>query len=73
MSGEDLSNTSRTNWAAPEVMEDEKMNYSDIPPLTEAYFKQATFRIPAPLARRLVQIDPKFCRSFKLKIENIEV
>lgn len=58
MSDKDLSNTSRTNWTALEAMEDEDIDYSDIPPLTEAFFEKATLRVPATQAHCLVQIDP---------------
>ena len=65
MSGKNLSNTSRTNWAALEAMEDEGIDYSDIPPLTEEFFEKATLRIPAPQAQRLVQIDPDVLKWFQ--------
>ena len=42
MSGKDLSNTSRTNWAALEAMTDEEIDYSDIPPLMDEFFENAT-------------------------------
>lgn len=65
MSGKDLSNISRTNWAALESMDDEGIDYSDIPPLTEEFFEQATLRIPAPQAQQLVQIDPDILQWFQ--------
>jgi uncharacterized protein (DUF4415 family) len=65
MSGKDLSNTSRTNWEALEAREDEGIDYSDIPPLTEAFFEKATLRIPASQAQRLVQIDPDVLNWFQ--------
>lgn len=65
MSGKDLSNTSRTNWAALEAMDDEAIDYSDIPPLTEEFFEKATLRIPATQARHLVQIDPDVLKWFQ--------
>jgi hypothetical protein len=58
MLNEDLKPSSRTNWAALEAMEDEDIDYSDIPPLTEAFFERAVLRVPADQAQRLVQIDP---------------
>jgi hypothetical protein len=58
MLNKDLKPISRTNWAALEAMEDEDIDYSDIPPLTEAFFERAVLRVPADLAQRLVQIDP---------------
>lgn len=65
MSGKDLSNTSRTNWAALEAIDDEGIDYSDIPPLTEEFFEKATLRIPAPQAQQLVQIDPDILKWFQ--------
>ncbi|MBW4583564.1 MAG: BrnA antitoxin family protein [Tildeniella nuda ZEHNDER 1965/U140] len=65
MSDKDLSNTSRTNWAALEAGDDEGIDYSDIPPLTEAFFEKATLSIPAPQAQRLVQIDPDVLQWFQ--------
>lgn len=38
MSGKDSTNTSRVNWAALASLEDERIDYSDIPPLTEEFF-----------------------------------
>jgi uncharacterized protein (DUF4415 family) len=57
MSGNDLNNTSRTNWEALESMSDEEIDYSDIPPLTDEFFEKATLRIPAARANNLIQLD----------------
>jgi uncharacterized protein (DUF4415 family) len=57
MNENDLSSTSRTNWAALEAMSDDDIDYSDIPPLTDQFFEQAVLRIPATQARNLVQLD----------------
>ena len=65
MSDKDLSNTSRTNWAALETMNDEGIDYSDIPPLTEEFFEKATLRIPASQAQQLVQIEPDVLQWFQ--------
>jgi uncharacterized protein (DUF4415 family) len=65
MSDKDLDNTSRTNWAALEAMDDEDIDYSDIPPLAAAFFDQATLRVPAPQAHQLVQIDPDVLQWFQ--------
>ncbi|AFY32935.1 BrnA antitoxin family protein [Calothrix sp. PCC 7507] len=65
MSGKDLSNTSRTNWAALEGMDDEGIDYSDIPPLTEEFFEKAILRIPAHQAQQLVQIEPDVLQWFQ--------
>jgi uncharacterized protein (DUF4415 family) len=65
MSDKDLKNTSRTNWAALEAMQDENIDYSDIPPLTDEFFERATLRIPVKQAHRLVQIDPDVLEWFQ--------
>ena len=58
MSRDDLNSTSQTNWAALESKSQEHIDYSDIPPLTDKFFEQATLRIPANQAQDLVQTDP---------------
>lgn len=73
MSSKDLSNTSRTNWAALEARSDENIEYSDIPPLTEAFFEKATLRIPANQAHRLVQLDPDVLKWFQSQGEEYKV
>ncbi len=65
MSGKDSSNTSRTNWAALESLDDEGIDYSDIPPLTEEFFEKATLRIPASQAQQLVQLEPDVLQWFQ--------
>jgi uncharacterized protein (DUF4415 family) len=65
MSDKDLSNTSRTNWAALEAGSDETIDYSDIPPLTEVFFEKATLRIPANQTDQWVQIDPDIINWFQ--------
>lgn len=65
MSGKDLNNTSRTDWAALESMTDEDIDYSDIPPLTDEFFENATLRIPASQARNLIEIDADVIAWFR--------
>ncbi|MEB3232508.1 MAG: BrnA antitoxin family protein [Leptolyngbyaceae bacterium] len=65
MSDKNLNNTSRTNWAALEAINDQNIDYSDIPPLTEEFFEKATLRIPASQAQRLVQIEPDVLQWFQ--------
>lgn len=65
MSDKNLNNTSRTNWAALEAINDQNIDYSDIPPLTEEFFEKAMLRIPASQAQRLVQIEPDVLQWFQ--------
>lgn len=57
MNVNDSNNSSRTDWEALEAMTDDEIDYSEIPPLTEAFFENATLRIPANQACRLIQLD----------------
>jgi uncharacterized protein (DUF4415 family) len=65
MSVNDSSNISRTNWVALEAMTDEDIDYSDIPPLTDEFFENATLRIPAAQARNLIQLDAEVIAWFR--------
>jgi uncharacterized protein (DUF4415 family) len=59
------NNTSGTNWEALAAMSDDNIDYSDIPPLTDEFFDQATLRIPAAQAQNLVHLDPDVMKWFK--------
>ena len=65
MSVNDLNNTSRTDWAALEAMKDEDIDYSDISPLSDEFFKNATLRIPATQARDLIELDSEVITWFR--------
>ena len=45
---------SRTDWARLERMRDEEIDYTEIPPLTEAFFQRAKLFVPA---QRAVLLD----------------
>ena len=65
MSVNDLNNTSQTDWERLDAMTDEEIDYSDIPPLTEEFFNNATLRIPAVQARNLIQLDADVMAWFR--------
>jgi hypothetical protein len=46
-------------------MNDEDIDYSDIPPLTDEFFENATLRIPAAQARNLIQLDAEVIAWFR--------
>lgn len=52
-------------WDEVKNMDDAGIDYSDIPPLTEAFFEKAALRVPVPQAQRLVQIDPDVLKWFQ--------
>lgn len=65
MNVNDSNNTSRTDWAALEAMTDEEIDYSDIPPLTDEFFENATLRIPPVQALNLIRLDPDIVTWFQ--------
>ncbi|MCY7274825.1 MAG: BrnA antitoxin family protein [Phormidesmis sp. CAN_BIN44] len=69
MNENDLSSTSRTNWAALKSMVDEGIDYSDIPPLTDEFFEKAVLRVPATQAKNLVQLDSDVMAWFQSQDE----
>lgn len=54
----DMSNTSRTNWARIDAMSDEEIDTSDIPPLSDEFFAKAKLRLPSTQATVAVRVDP---------------
>lgn len=72
MNNKDLNNTSHTDWSALEAMSDEDIDYSDIPPLTEDFFKKAVLQIPASRAKNLIQIDPDILKWFESQSEEYQ-
>jgi len=54
-------------------MDDESIDYSDIPPLTEEFFENAILRIPAMQARQMVQIEPDVLKWFQAQGEEYKV
>jgi len=46
MNEPNMNRPSRTDWARIDAMTDEEIDTSDIPPLTDEFFKNATLRMP---------------------------
>ena len=51
------SKQSKTDWARIDAMKDEDIDYSDIPPLTEDFFKRAVIRWPSEKERITISLD----------------
>jgi uncharacterized protein (DUF4415 family) len=60
MSDSDLKRTSRTDWERLANMTDDEIDYSDIPPLSGAFFERAKFTLP-----NAVQLDSDVLTWFK--------
>lgn len=51
------SKQSKTDWDRIDAMEDEDIDYSDIPPLTENFFQNAIVRWPSEKERITIALD----------------
>ncbi len=63
MSAQDTNKKSRTDWKKLEKMTDDEIDYSDIPPLSDDFFRRA--RLYLPQSQDLVQIEPDILAWFK--------
>jgi len=70
MNADALNNTSKTDWARVDAMNDEDIDTSDIPPLSESFFAQAQLRMPNESIKVTVHIDPDTFAWFQSQGEN---
>ncbi len=70
MNEPNMSRPSRTDWARIDAMTDEEIDTSDIPPLTEEFFKNATMRMPTESVADSVNAEEKNTMS-STKVEKI--
>jgi uncharacterized protein (DUF4415 family) len=54
-----MNNTSRTDWARIDAMNDEDIDTSDIPPLSDEFFAKAQLRVPKSPVKITIQVDPE--------------
>jgi uncharacterized protein (DUF4415 family) len=72
-----MSNTSRTDWARIDAMSDDEIDTSDIPPLNDEFFSNATLRMPSSalatsLATVAIRVDAETLSWFQSKGEAAE-
>jgi len=65
MSAKHTKQKSRTDWKRLRAMKDEDIDFSDIPPLKEDFFKHATLRLPEPKSSITIRLDPDVLNWFK--------
>jgi uncharacterized protein (DUF4415 family) len=63
---------SQTDWARVDAMTDEEIDTSDIPPLTDEFFKNATLRMPKPSVAVTVRVEPEVLSWFQAQGENCD-
>lgn len=67
-----MNKASETDWDRIDAMTDDEIDTSDIPPLTETFFKRAKIRLPQPKIAVTVQVDPDVLAWFKAQGEDYE-
>jgi uncharacterized protein (DUF4415 family) len=65
MKKRDLKKQSQTDWERLDAMGDEDIDFSDIPELTDAFFKNAVLRLPKPKAKVCIRLDQDILEWFK--------
>ena len=67
MSVKSTKKKSHTDWERLEALKDEDIDFSDIPPLNDTFFKNAKLRLPRPKATITMRVDPDVLDWFKKK------
>jgi uncharacterized protein (DUF4415 family) len=70
MSADDMNKPSKTNLEHFDAMTDDMIDTSDIPPLTEEYFANATWLMPKAKVKVTVEVEPEVMEWFKSQGEN---
>jgi uncharacterized protein (DUF4415 family) len=65
MSDNATNKSTRTDWARLAQQDDQDIDTSDIPPLTDAFFDRAKLLLPRELMDRTIQLDADILRWFK--------
>lgn len=65
MSGEDSSKRSLTDWNRLADPSDKDIDYSDIPPLDDSFFEQATWRLPDRREKVTLRLDKDVLAWFR--------
>ena len=65
MNGENLNKHSETDWAKLEVMTDDEIDTSDIPPLGDDFFTKGELRLPKQKPMISMRVDADVLEWFK--------
>jgi uncharacterized protein (DUF4415 family) len=65
MNAKNMQNPFETDWARIDAMTDEMIDTSDIPPLSDEFFKKTTLRVPQPSVAVTVHVEPEIFEWFK--------
>ncbi|WP_224092229.1 BrnA antitoxin family protein [Nostoc sp. MS1] len=66
------NNVSRTDWDRIDAMSDEEIDTSDIPPLSDDFFRKAQLRMPKSPVKITVEVDPETFAWFQAQGDSSE-
>ena len=72
MKDNNMNKPTKTNLERFDAMTDEMIDTSEIPPLTEAFFATAKWRMPKPKVKVTVEVEPEVMEWFKAQGENYQ-
>ena len=67
-----MDKSSETNWERVDALTDEMIDTTDIPPLSEDFFKRATLRMPQRFRTVKVQVDSDVWAWFEAQGDECE-
>lgn len=67
-----MNNTSRTNWEQVDALTEDEIDTSDIPPLTEEFFRKSQWLKPVSSLSVLVPVEAETLAWFQAQGENYE-
>lgn len=65
MNEQNLKKKSRTDWARISALEDDEIDYSDIPPLDDDFFAKGELRLPKAKLLISLRVDPEVLTWFR--------
>ena len=65
MKESDMNNTSETNWNMIDLLTDETIDRTELPPLDDSFFAKAKWRMPEKPVAITIHIDPDLLAWFR--------
>jgi uncharacterized protein (DUF4415 family) len=73
MNGNNLKTPSETDWARIDALTDEEIDTSDIPPLTDQFYAQATWRLPRKKEEVTLKVDATVLEWYRAQGEEFQL
>lgn len=72
MSVKDMNRNTKTNLDRFDALTDDRIDTSDIPPLTDDFFASAKWRMPKEKVKVLVEVEPEVAQWFRAQGKNYQ-